>query len=212
MQVVSATERDWFSGWLARDRGFLPGRFRRSIATLYLATCENEIEAAPALPSDAEPVGEPTRAPEREPDSAPKHGEPAIAADGPSDVQIEALDRLIMDSGEAGTPCTIALYAGDIDAHRTAELIAQGLTPVAGRLPYLLYAAPLAEGLFAATTERWGDTLPQCFLWPEDRSWFVASAPDLPYTVVGCGDAFAERLLAEPALEALEWRGNPVRQ
>ena len=41
-------------------------------------------------------------------------------------------------------------------------------------------------------------------VWATDRSWYLASDVDLPYSVFACGDAVADALLVAPDVEALE--------
>jgi len=48
----------------------------------------------------------------------------------------------------------------------------------------------------------WGQTPNQ--LWPEDRSWFLASEVDFDSTLIGGSLALVAELLAHPALEAAE--------
>jgi len=74
---------------------------------------------------------------------------------------------------------------------------------------YLLLEGPLD----AATELGWsfpgGGFAPQSpnLFWPDDHAWCVASEIDLVCTLVGGSNALAERLLADPRLEA--WRVMP---
>lgn len=66
------------------------------------------------------------------------------------------------------------------------------------RLPgrdYLLFKGPLS----LAVGHRSGPNL----WWPDDRTWYVASEIDFPYTYVGGPKKLIEEILAEPSLEAL---------
>src|ERR1035437_6270763 len=47
---------------------------------------------------------------------------------------------------------------------------------------------------------------PPTILWPTDRSWFVASDPDLDSTYIGGSDALIESLMSHPDLEG--WRAT----
>lgn len=60
---------------------------------------------------------------------------------------------------------------------------------------YLLFRGPIAKA------QGWEDG-PNLW-WPDNRSWFVASEIDLPYTYVGGTQELIDAILAHPAIEAL---------
>jgi hypothetical protein len=68
---------------------------------------------------------------------------------------------------------------------------------------YLLFRGPLDSMMRWAgePTEGWFEG-PQLW-WPEDRSWCVATDIDLDSTYIGGSRALIERLLSDPALEAV---------
>ena len=65
-----------------------------------------------------------------------------------------------------------------------------------------LYAGD-ATDLLTANQQSRCSAGPQ-YWWPEDRAWCVCTDYDLSFTVVGSNAAAASKLLANPALEALE--------
>lgn len=71
---------------------------------------------------------------------------------------------------------------------------------------YLLFRGPLA----ACGWDEWEHDgvghwrQPPNLIWPEDRSWCVATEIDFPFTLVGGSRALVDAIVAEPGFEAFE--------
>ena len=179
----------WFNNWAGRDEDstgltLLPRRYPREVALLHPGTGPADDHFLPFKAPDA--------------------------TDAPlSDEQVAALEEILLTSFPGNLACCLALYGGYIDLDDLDG--PQGFPHpharwVIARLPYALFGAPLDETLFSSVEDRWGvwPHVELSFLWAADRSWFIASAPDLAFTVIGCEDQLAERLLATPALRPHE--------
>ncbi|MFI6521378.1 hypothetical protein ACIBF1_37900 [Spirillospora sp. NPDC050679] len=197
----------WFAAWAAAsaeeaDGPPLPAAYDHTIAVLHPG-------AEPAT-SDL---------------TAPFHG-PSSAEGHPSDGQKAALDQILLAATGPGAPACLASY--DADPGSGTELLVTSTGPgpaspqddavsadgpddpplddiaerVSGHIAYLLVAGPLRDLVYSAWEARWDYEQPVTMLWPADRAWCLSSDPDLPYTVIGCDRALADRLLAEPVLRA----------
>lgn len=83
------------------------------------------------------------------------------------------------------------------------------LPPDAGR-EYLLLSGPLSAAVEIAkadVTTGLGPTSPN-LIWPEDRSWFVATEIDFDSTLVGGSEALIESIVESKEIEA--WRVGPA--
>lgn len=186
---MDPVNRSWFTSWLRRSElssgdAFLPRRYPREIALLHPGTRP--------IPGGNPPF------------------QASNANDAPlSQVQTQSLENLLLEMFPPTFTCCFALYGGytDIDnpsgprgfGHPSAHLVNE-------RLPYFLLAGSLRDALFSSVEENWPGppTLELSYLWPTDRSWFLASEPDLAFSVIGCDAYFGERLLATHILSAHE--------
>lgn len=142
--------------------------------------------------------------------------------------QLDALTRVL--ARHTGTPerCLFALWEGWGELNGSGAILTTGPSGTSSRalpraftddewaaprfvLPdrsYLLLAGPLDAT--RALTEHRGTGVPGTrspqLLWPEDRTWCVASEIDLDSTVVGGTRALLDAVLADPDLEAWEVR------
>lgn len=135
-----------------------------------------------------------------------------------TDAQARTLERILLDHSGPDTPCTFAVYAGYLDREDRGHR--QGFdepdaTWVEGDLWFALFSADAGDALFSATARRWEHVhlVELSHIWPRIRSWFLASEPDLAYTVIGCHTDLAQKLLAHPELNAHPWpqTEQPVR-
>lgn len=184
---VKSAQREWFERWLLADEGYLPAKFPQSVVLLHPGTVETGNSEKPFA------------------------GPPAVDEELSLE-QALVLDRVLLSVLNPGTQCTSARYGGFVDKNHGADLIDSGYVRSVGHLIYYLSAGILAECSFStAKDENCFDGLfPQSFLWPDDHSWFVSSMPDLDFTVIGCDEALAERLVAEPVLSTRHWPDVPI--
>ena len=140
-------------------------------------------------------------------------------ADDPrlTDAQAHTLERILLDHSGPDTPCTFAVYAGYLDREDRGHH--QGFeepdaTWVEGDLWFALFSADAENALFNASARRWEHVqlVELSHVWPRDRSWFLASEPDLAYTVIGCDTGLARKLLAHTELNARPWPEYEQRQ
>lgn len=187
---IETGQLDWFQSWIETFDSFPSHRFDRFIALLHPGT---------ALVSD-------DRFPFASPNTHRTSDDPL------SDKQQVTLDQMLLDAYGPDTECNFALYAGFLG--EPADAASRGFsnpetTWHIGRLSYVLFSAPLRESVFRTVLEPWAAPwslfLELSYLWPSDRSWFLSSTPDTAVTVIGCDNALAQRLLAEPILDAHEW-------
>lgn len=174
-----AGEEEFFAAWLVRDRDFLPRKFPRAVAILHPGTVEVPDGEIPFL--------------------APNPHD-----DDLDDDQAGALDGILLEFSDPTERCTVALYGGFMDERQSEGLIGAGLSRLEGRLVYFLGSAKLSQSLVLPLRETIDLILPVSCIWPETRDWFVASLPDLAFTVVGCSNQIADRLLEEPLLNTSE--------
>ncbi|MGO1592248.1 MAG: hypothetical protein ACTH1Z_02770 [Ancrocorticia sp.] len=176
----------WFSQWLRGSMGILPEGYARRVGI---------------LPSGTVPV----------PGAEVPFQAPDCNDDPPSDAQQEVIDHILLESIDPETPCCFAVYAyfprQDWGVHYGFNQ-PEGTWYLAGDLHYVMFSAPLKEGLFGPIAQRWGDvfSIELSYLWPEDRSWFLSSPLDVAFATVGSDDdLLADKLLAQPILDAHEW-------
>lgn len=183
---IDQSQAIWFSRWLWKDDSFLPRSFSQQIAL---------------LPPGTVPV----------PDPALPFQAPDCNDDPPSPAQQQAIDQVFLETIDPTTPCCFAVSAG---FPRQDWGVSYGFDEpegswyLAGDLHYVMFAAPLKEALFGPVERRWGHILSVelCYLWPEDRSWFLSSPLDVAFTTIGSNvDLLADRLLSQPVLDAHEW-------
>ncbi|MBC9944765.1 hypothetical protein ICL81_09615 [Leucobacter sp. cx-328] len=177
-----ASEREFFAAWIARDEGFLPQEFPYAVAILHPGTVEVPGGDIPYL--------------------APNPHD-----DDLDDEQAAVLDQIIGSSAPEESTCNVAFYGGFMEEEEEAGLIDAGLDRVSGRLKYLLGATLLAKAGVLVLRESLDLLLEPSYIWPDSREWFVASAPDLAFTVVGCQQELAQRLLDAPGLDSRLWQG-----
>ncbi|MFT0848634.1 hypothetical protein VR010_12925 [Actinomycetaceae bacterium L2_0104] len=129
-----------------------------------------------------------------------------------SQEQQNSIDQLFLEIYDPTTPCSFVMYAGYFTKNDWGLSAGfdepDGTWVLGGRLNYVLFGAPLKESLFATTTERWDHVAftELSYVWADDRSWFLACPPDLSFTLIGSdNETLADRLLAHPELNALEW-------
>ena len=170
--------------WIQSDKAFLPQKFPRVIVLLHPGAVETGRSDLPF--------------------AAPNPNNQRL-----SEAEIAALDAAILDSLSITTPCKFALYGGYTKGPERQRLEKIGLTPIDGRLRYLVGAGELRKCLFRATEEEFGPFMELSYLWAQDESWFVASPPDVDFTAIGCSNTLADRLLAD---EILETRNYPQLQ
>lgn len=175
-----ASEREFFAAWVARDEGFLPQEFPRVVAILHPGTVEVPGGEVPYL--------------------APNSDDENI-----DDAQGAVLEQIIASSAPPETVCNVAFYGGFMNPGEEVGLIDAGLERVSGRLKYFLGATTLAQAGILMLRESFDLLLEPSYIWPDSRDWFVASAPDLAFTVVGCNEALAQRLLDAPGLDSRLW-------
>lgn len=185
VKTVDSWQTQWFSEWIGVDEGFLPSPYPRSIALLHPGTLETD---NPSLPFAG----------------------PNAADANLSSEQAEALDRALLDTFGPEIPCTFGRYGGYLDDSHRSELEEIGLTCVKGRLVYYLGAGQLSTCSFVDAELDASGFFTQSFLWADDQSWFVSSEPDLAFTIVGCDDKLANRLLKETVLSPRECLNLPV--
>jgi len=126
----------------------------------------------------------------------------------PSDVQKAALDRILLAASGQDAPACLACY-DPIPGDGPMSAIPFA-TRVVGHIEYLLVAGPLRDLVYLPWESRWDYEQPVTMLWPADRSWCLASDPDVTYTLVGGPDPLIEELLADPVLLAREFsEGGP---
>lgn len=184
---IKQYEAAWFTQWRLYGEAFLPRHYARQIVVLHPGT-------VPVL------------------DKYPSFQAPNPNDERASDIQQQIMDRTLLETFSPETPTCFGMYAGyftknDWGVSRGFDE-PDGTWVFAGNLPFILFGAPLKDATFAAIERRWENVFltELSFIWPEDRSWFLASAPDLAFTLIGTDeDALAERLLGEPELNALEW-------
>lgn len=175
-----ASERELFAAWVASDEGFLPHTFPYAVAILHPGTIEIPGSEVPYL--------------------APNSND-----DDLDDEQGAVLDQIIVGSAPPETVCNVAFYGGFMNPGEEVGLIDAGLERVSGRLKYFLGATTLAQAGILTLREKFDLLLEPSYIWPDSRDWFVASAPDLAFTVVGCNEALAQRLLGAPELDSRLW-------
>lgn len=81
---------------------------------------------------------------------------------------------------------------------------------------YHLFRAPLAAHEAWIEDQRFGQSAN--LVWPDDHGWCLATEIDFGFTLLGCGRAVADAVLADPALEAFEigvddnmsWSGDTI--
>lgn len=183
--MVDSRQTEWFSNWTLADEGFLPSSYSRSIVLLHPGTMETN---DPSMPFS---------------------GPDAADADM-SDAQAKVLDQVLVETLDPETPCTFGRYGGYLDNSHRSELAERGLVRISNRLTYYLGSGPLSACSFTDAAKDAGGFLTQSFLWADDQSWFVSSEPDLAFTVVGCDDKLANRLLGESLLNPRECLNLPV--
>ncbi|GAA2636102.1 hypothetical protein SMC26_39155 [Actinomadura fulvescens] len=207
IERIAPDQLAWFAAWVAAsaeqaDGPPLPAAYERTIAVLH---------------PGAEPATSGLTAPFHGPSSAEGH---------PSDTQKTVLDRILLTTTGPGAPACLASY--DADPGSGTELLITSTGPgpasppdnavsadspgdsslddlaerASGHIAYLLVAGPLQDLVYTAWEARWDYEQPVTMLWPADRTWCLSSDPDLSYTVVGCDETLAARLLAEPILRA----------
>jgi hypothetical protein len=137
-------------------------------------------------------------------DGTPFRGDPSTEGH-PSAEQKRRLEQLLMATSGEGAAATLAGY--DPVPDDPEPLLAEA-TRVRTHIDYLLVGGVLAELTYTPWEARWPYERPVSVLWPNDRRWWLHSDPDSSFTVVGCDDELAERLLAEPVLRAVEWPGR----
>lgn len=187
---INPDQADWFRSWIETDETFPENPFPRRIVLLHPGT--------ELVDDDRFPFASPSI-----------HG----PADDPlSPEQAAKVDQILLETAGPDTACSFALYAGYLHEDNPDGLQAvSGIDATwhRGRLNHLLFNGPLDHATFESTEQRWGNTgtlLELSYLWPLDRAWFLASMHDTAVTVIAGGNALAERLLAEPVLDAHEWR------
>ena len=174
---AQTSEQHFFGAWLARDDGFLPQQFPFAVATLHPGTVEVPGGDIPYL--------------------APNSNDDDI-----DDEQAAVLDQIIAISVPSGTICNVAFYGGFMSAEEESGLLEAGLDRVSGRLKYFLGATTVAHAGILSFRESFDLLLEPSHIWPDSRDWFVASEPDLAFTVVGCQQELAQRLLDAPGLDS----------
>ena len=180
---VQASERHFFGAWLARDEGFLPRPFPYAVAILHPGTVEVFGGDIPYL--------------------APNSDDDDI-----DDDQAATLHQIIAASVPSETICNVAFYGGFMCAEEEVRLMEAGLDRVSGRLKYFLGATTVAHAGILSFRDRFNLLLEPSHIWPDGRDWFVASEPDLAFTVVGCQQELAQRLLNAPGLDSRLWQGT----
>jgi hypothetical protein len=191
---VDPDQLSWFRRWVERcdagrlrDRAlrYAPQGFARVVVVLHPGT----------------EVAEQTR------NGTPFRGDSSTEG-SPSPGQKRRLEDLLVETSGARAPATLASY--DPVPHAEPDPLLAHATRVSDpdHIDYLLVGGELAELTYTPWEERWPYEQPVTVLWPEDRRWWLHSDPDSSFTVLGCDDALAERLLAEPVLRAVEWPGR----
>lgn len=179
MKRIDRQQCEWLTAWIRTGKGFLPSDYPRTIALLHPGTTETNDPEMPFRGSDA-------------------------ADENLSEEQAAILDQVLLGAFGPETQCNFGRYGGYLDASHQKELLEMGLTRVADRLIYYFGADKLSGCLFVQAAEDAFGFLAQSFLWADDRSWFISSEPDLAFTVIGCDDNLADRLLAEAKLGSRE--------
>lgn len=137
-------------------------------------------------------------------DRAPFRGDPSSEGH-PSAEQKRRLEQLLrQDSGERAA-ATLASY--DPIPEDPEPLLAEAAR-VRAHIDYVLVGGLLTELTYTPWEARWPYERPLTVLWPGDRRWLLHSDPDSSFTVVGCDDSLADRLLDEPVLRAVTWPGR----
>lgn len=175
------SEQHFFGAWLARDEGFLPQSFPYVVAILHPGTVEVSGGDIPYL--------------------APNPND-----DDLDNEQAAVLDQIIASTVHPGAICNVAFYGGFMNAQEEAGLMDAGLDRVSGRLKYFLGATTVAHAGILSFRERFKLLLEPSHIWPDNRDWFVASEPDLAFTVVGCQQELAQRMLDAPGLDSRLWQ------
>lgn len=185
MHKIEQSQARWFADWMLADRHFLPRDYPNKVALLHPGTVPvNNIE----LPFQGDPA------------------DPRL-----SNEQANALDAHLLEQFGADTDCCFAIYAGYFTSEDWG--VSQGFNEpegvwVFGRLSYILFSGQLDESTFQAVNFRWEDTsfVELSYLWPKDQSWFLASAPDVAFTLLGANNTeFSNRMFSDPLLRAHQW-------
>ncbi|MCD0450562.1 hypothetical protein LO762_15385 [Actinocorallia sp. API 0066] len=124
----------------------------------------------------------------------------------PSDIQKAALDRILLAASGQDAPACLASYDPVPGEGDTSEI--PFATRVVGHIEYLLVAGPLRDLVYLPWESRWDYEQPVTMLWPADRSWCLASDPDVTHTVVGGPAPLIKAILADPRLYAEEYRAG----
>jgi|GEM_PF-6033563 len=194
LSKVSPAQRDWFAHWHETkwDGGspmFLPQKYPREIAVLHPG----------AVPISDPALIVPFKIPDNSDDYLQNPWE-----------QAEVLDLILLDTFDPETSCTLGVYGGYLnpgtDRGVSMGFIEPDATWVFSNVGYVLFAAPLKEALSSAVQDRWREVgfVFLSHIWPDDHSWFLVVNPDFDFTVIGCDDELAEKLLAQPELNARE--------
>ncbi len=194
--AVDPDQLDWFRGWTARASAAGP----REVITLYVPEQFGRVVVVRHPGTVVVEVG---------PGHVPFRGHPGEEGE-PAPFQKWPLERLLVEVSGASAPATLASY--DPRPDQPGRLQAEATrVPDPNHIDYLLVGGMLAELTYTAWEARFDEEQPLTVLWPNDRRWWLHSDPDSSFTVVGCDDDVAERLLAEPVLLPVEWPGRSSR-
>jgi hypothetical protein len=192
--TIEPEQLRWFRAWVEQAAGepgpagsatcYAPEEFGRVVVVRHPGT-----EVVAGLPGRVPFRGDPG-----------EEGEPAPA-------QKRVLERLLLDVTGAGAPATLASY--DPLPGQPGPLPAEAVrVGDPDHIDYLLLGGELAELTYTPWERRWAEEQQVTVLWPNDRQWWLHSDPDSSFTVVGCDDSLADRLLDEPVLRAVTWPGR----
>ena len=109
-----------------------------------------------------------------------------------------SLQRLLAKFTDGAEPCWFGIWEGWgflTDSHRRAPKIGTRYRS------WLLFRAPLESMVQSFFPDIPGRRSPN-LIWPEDRSWCVATEIDLEATYIGGSEELIADILAEPALES----------
>lgn len=114
---------------------------------------------------------------------------------------VRALVGVLREHTKTPDTCWFAIWEGWGGLN-----ISQGLPKF--ELPhrsYFLASGTVDDALVSVNSEQWAYQSASMW-WPEDRSWFVSTEIDFPYTYVGGTEACIEMVIVDPAIEALRAR------